>query len=452
MIHSDVRACLITNPKSGHGGIDLSEAITILQAHGWEVAVRQKMRGGGATDLARDAVRQGFNVVVDCGGDGTLNEIVEGVVGTGVAVGTIPGGTANLWAHEVGISPRPEVAALQLVGADQHRVDVGRVAVNGHHKRHFLLMAGLGLDGAILRQLSKPLKIRIGRLAYAPAVMRAVRSFHPAAVDADMDGVQWHGRATQVVVANTRRYGGFTQMCPHAYMDDGLLDICILTPDSALAVGRQVGSLLFRQQPSLDSTQEHRAAAVTIHSRVILPLEVDGGVIHLTNDELTADGVVYAFSLTAQGVSVLVPRTYNGDLFEPRRFSETLADIPLQPVVIPVPQQSETMNGHNGHHTIEGEKRKTWKMRIISIGVDSLTAAQVKNGHVVQVEVPSDTVLADANREDRTLWGELSTLTEGDLVEITGVKDAEQKVLRAQRVALAERTVPHKTRKQGHKH
>src|SRR5690348_3638118 len=113
MNSSDVRACLITNPKSGRGRLDHSEAITILRAHDWDVTVRQKRHGGDATKLARAAVQEGCTVVVDCGGDGTLNEIIEGVAGTSAAVGTIPGGTANLWAHEVGISRRPDVAALQ---------------------------------------------------------------------------------------------------------------------------------------------------------------------------------------------------------------------------------------------------------------------------------------------------------------------------------------------------
>ena len=192
--YAEQRSCFSDyQSRAGRGSVDLSEAITVLQAHGWEVAVRQKLHGGHATELACNAVREGYNVVVDCGGDGTLNEIVEGVAGTGASVGVIPGGTANLWAHEVGISPSPQAAALQLVGAEQHRVDVGRVAVNGHHKRHFLLMAGLGFDGAVLRELSKPLKKRVGWLADAPAVMRALRAFRSVAVDVDMDAraVAW---------------------------------------------------------------------------------------------------------------------------------------------------------------------------------------------------------------------------------------------------------------------
>ncbi|HEV2461617.1 MAG TPA: diacylglycerol kinase family protein, partial [Ktedonobacterales bacterium] len=114
-----IKACLITNRKSGRGGVDLSAALMILHEHGWDVAVRQKLKGDHATKLAKEAAHEGCNVVVDCGGDSTLGEIVEGVTGTDVAVGTIPGGTANLWAHEVGISERLPVAALQLVASER---------------------------------------------------------------------------------------------------------------------------------------------------------------------------------------------------------------------------------------------------------------------------------------------------------------------------------------------
>ena len=86
--------------------------------------MRQKLKGGMAEDLAREAVQDGYNVVVDCGGDGTLSEIVNGVVGADIAVGTLPGGTANVWAHEMGISTQLRRAAMQLVTATRRRVDV----------------------------------------------------------------------------------------------------------------------------------------------------------------------------------------------------------------------------------------------------------------------------------------------------------------------------------------
>src|SRR5579871_3917151 len=158
MDNHTVRACLITNPRSGRGGIDLSTVLPVLRAQGWGLTVRQKLHGGHATEIAQEAADRGYDMVIGWGGDGTISEIVDGLVGTDVAVGVIPGGTVNLWARELGISTNLRRAALQLVGAERRRIDVGRLTINGRRKQHFVLMAGLGLDGAVMARVSKPLK------------------------------------------------------------------------------------------------------------------------------------------------------------------------------------------------------------------------------------------------------------------------------------------------------
>ena len=133
-----IRACLITNPRGGKGEINLAPILPALAAHGWAVEVRQKLHGGHATDLARDAVKRRVRRHHRGRGDGTVGEIVDGVVGSDVAVGVLPGGTANLWAHEIGVSLDLGLAALQLIGAQRRRIDVGHVAINGAHGQHFL--------------------------------------------------------------------------------------------------------------------------------------------------------------------------------------------------------------------------------------------------------------------------------------------------------------------------
>ncbi|HEV2459470.1 MAG TPA: YegS/Rv2252/BmrU family lipid kinase, partial [Ktedonobacterales bacterium] len=257
-----IKACLITNPKSGRGGVDLSAALMILHEHGWDVTVRQKLKGDHATKLAKEAAHEGCNVVVDCGGDGTLSEIVEGVMGTDVAVGTIPGGTANLWAHEVGISERLPVAALQLVASERRRVDVGYVEVNGSRGQHFLLVAGIGLDGAIVRRVNKRRKNHTGPLAVGLAAVEALPTVHAVPVQILMDDLHWQGRITQIVLGNTRRYAGFTRMTPDAFMDDGLLDVCLITAKGPISASRQLGSLVLRKRPSPASAETYRAASV----------------------------------------------------------------------------------------------------------------------------------------------------------------------------------------------
>lgn len=427
-----IKACLITNPKSGRGGVDLSEALTILQANGWEINVRQKLHGGGATELAQAAVKEGCTVVVDCGGDGTLNEIVEGVMGTDVAVGTLPGGTANLWAHEMGISRNLAVAATQLAAAERRRVDVGIVSVNGKHTSNFVLMAGLGFDGAVIGNISKPLKNRIGPLAYAPAVVAAARTFHSAPIRVRMDDVNWHGRVSQVVVGNTRHYAGFTNITADAFIDDGLLDLCLITASGPLGLTRQLGTMLVRQRPSEASAQTYRAASITIESPLVLPLQVDGGHVDLDDDDdRTEKGVVYSFSLQPQGVCMLVPRTYAGTLFQPSRLADTLTGAPLRPLDR-LAVEAEPAHAQDGEHA----KERTWRLQVISVGADTITCAKVKNGHGVRVALDGTTTLDDGD-DHKPLLGSLSTITPGTELCVTGYKGHEAGTFRAVRVALA---------------
>ncbi len=326
-----LKACLITNPRSGRGQIDLSGALAVLQAQGWEIAIRQKLHGGHATKLARHAVRDGYDVVVGCAGDGTISEIVDGVAGSDVAVGVLPGGTVNLWARELGISPRLDVAAVQLVSAVRRRVDVGHLQVNGRHDRHFLLMAGLGLDGAVIARVSKPLKRRIGKLAIVVAALRALPSYHSVPVQVEFDGIRWQGRISQVVVGNTRMYGGFTRITPDAFIDDGLLDICLVTADSPGSAIQQLASLVLHQRPNPTSAETYRVGALTITSPIALPLQIDGGAERLKKEKPRAAGMTYAFSVLPRALTVLTPRGYNGALFQPSGWgaSSAIATPPL---------------------------------------------------------------------------------------------------------------------------
>ena len=433
MADSFVRACLITNPKSGRGGVDLSEALTVLQANGWDVTVRQKLKGGMAEDLAREAVKQGYNVVVDCGGDGTLSEIVNGVVGADIAVGTLPGGTANVWAHEMGISTQLRRAAMQLVTATRRRVDVGHVDVNGKHGAYFLMMAGIGVDAAVMSRVNKPLKNRIGKLAIGLAAVEALPALITAPVQVDMDGTHWQGKVSQIVVGNTRRYGGFTRMTPDAYANDGQLDACLITATTARAGLRQLASLALRGRASGATAEVYRAASIVVRSPVVFPLETDGGVIDLDADDLTPDGVVYTFRPVAQGVSVLVPRTYPGDLFEPATLWTRTPLAPLKPVAHEKALEASD-RGKMGRRLRKRAKWRPQRYQVITVGGDTFTAAREKDGKVVKVTVTPETRLKELDGEQRPLWGGLTALSAEDIVRIKGVKSAAKGSLIAYRV------------------
>ncbi|MFI5273538.1 MAG: diacylglycerol/lipid kinase family protein [Ktedonobacterales bacterium] len=436
-----VSACLVTNPHSSHGVPDLTDPLRILRAHGWEVRVCEKHHGGQATALAHQAVEDGCNVVVDCAGDGTLNEIVAGVIGTDAAVGTLPGGTENLWAHESGISPRLTVAATQLIGATRHRVDIGRITVNGRHAQHFVLMAGIGFDGAVEAHVNKQLKRRIGKLAIGLAGLEALPALRPVPVRIDMDGVLWQGKVTQIVLGNTRKYAGFTQMTPGAYMDDGQLDVCLVTASTPLSLTRQLLTLLLAKHPNPASAEIYRAARVTIHVSQLLAVQVDGGSADLDHVKPGSKDVVYECEVIALGATLLVPQAYDGALFQPARLATTLSVNPLTPV-----QPHVTDDHANGNGTKKGGKRdaqghgkpKDWRVQVLTIGPSSITAARAKNGKVVRVLVSTETTLRSAGAAERPLWGALDTLSSGDLLDVRGRKDGAPGTLVAETVTLCE--------------
>lgn len=412
-----IRACLITNPRSGPGAPDLSTVLPILYQNGWEVDIRQKLKGGMATDLARSAVSEGCDVVVGCGGDGTLNEIANGLVGTEVALGTLPGGTANVWAHEVGISMRLETAAHQLVGAARKHIDVGQVSINGGRRRCFLLMAGLGLDGAVMARVSKPLKHRLGRLAVGVAAVQAVPAYTASTVRVQIGETQWEGVAGQVVVGNTRDYGGFTQFTPDAVADDGLLDLCLITSSSALDLLRQASSMVRQHRPDARQMEAHRAGTVAVQAPHTLPLQLDGGVVKSKGAKQHGT-VTYTFTVRRQALSVLVPATYSGALFQHEQAAQSL---------------ERRASAEHADHKADAALMDH-RYQVVACGTTTITAARLRDGRVFTVQVGPQTKLRDADGTERTAAEFLASVSVGDTLQVRGKKDRLQGTLTASRM------------------
>jgi len=399
-----VRACLITNPKGGRGGIDLAPILPVLAAHGWDVTVRQKQGGGHATELAREAAAEGFDVVVAAGGDGTVGEVVDGLVGTDIAVGVLPGGTANFWAREIGVSSDLAAAALQLVGAQRRRIDVGHVTINGKKGQHFLLMAGLGLDAAVVSNLNKGLKKRIGMLAYLPAIGRALPQSAPFPVRADLDGVAWQGEVLQIVIGNTRRYASVTSVTPEAFIDDGRLDVALLTPSNPVSAARQITTLVTRNHPALATAYTDRVGQITVRTMDVVPLQTDGGRVKQKKVKAGEEGVVYRFTVHAHALTVLVPRDYSGALFQ------------TGPVAAVVGEGGEFVTAPAGK-----KPGKRW-FEVVAVGVDTITAARLRDRKVVTIKVGPKTVARDAAGADQPMASFLDTLSEGQRIHVKGTK------------------------------
>src|SRR2546421_1466908 len=241
------RACLVINPHAGQNVARVTELIAVLSAAGWETEIAIKEYGGHSMELAARAAKANYDLVVGYGGDGTINQVLNGVMsarGCSSMIGVIPGGTANVWAAEIGLPNDPLKAALTLLNSEARKIDIGHVEVRGltfadklqdngkqqkqkngkqaggrmakassKGKHHFLLMAGLGIDAAVMGHVSKPLKYKLGPLAVGITAAEELPKQQPFPVEIHSgdngkdDSVVWKGEALQVVIGNTRRYG-----------------------------------------------------------------------------------------------------------------------------------------------------------------------------------------------------------------------------------------------------
>jgi hypothetical protein len=181
--------------------------------------------------------------------------------------------------------------------------------------------------------------------------------------------------------------------------------------------------------------QYYRAAHVRIITPVTLAVQVDGGSVHLEDEESTSEGTRYEFALHGHGVTMLVPRTYNGALFQAVRLASLAPVSPARPVPIKHAVQHNGARESNAHGA---GKEKQWRMTILEVGVASLTAARVKNGRVVHVTVDPDATLAGDGAE-KPLLGSLSSLKVGDTVRVTGRKNGDPHTLLATCVKHLER-------------
>jgi diacylglycerol kinase family enzyme len=223
--------------------------------------------------LAATAVTAGVDLVLACGGDGTITACVAGVAGTGVPLGVLPSGTGNLLARNLGLPLDLEEALAVALGGGEKLLDVG--VANG---RPFVVMAGLGFDAEMLAGTSEQLKRRAGWAAYLLAALRHLWD-RPTRVVLRADGGpplrRW---ATSVIVGNVGELQGHLRLLPAAAPDDGVLDVAVLTAWGVVGwVGLFADVLLLRHKTARLTRLTCRELA--IEARRARAWEVDGDVV-----------------------------------------------------------------------------------------------------------------------------------------------------------------------------
>jgi YegS/Rv2252/BmrU family lipid kinase len=222
---------------------------------------------------AKSAVSAGVDLVLACGGDGTVAACAEGVTGTGVPLAIIPLGTGNLLARNLGIPTGLEEALEVALGDEQQPIDAGQV--NG---TLFVVMAGLGLDARMLSGTSEPLKKRLGWLAYAIAAVRHLGD-RPMRVTISADGGRPRRlRVSALLVGNVGWLRGGLPLLPDARPDDGLLDAVALVA-RGLTGWLSVAAHILLRRPAHGRVYRVQFAELQVRLSRPQPWELDGEVM-----------------------------------------------------------------------------------------------------------------------------------------------------------------------------
>jgi len=317
-------ARLISNPVSrGAPSLErLKSAVAGIE--GWEISISETGSAGHATELALVAAAQNADAVIACGGDGTVNEVANGLAGSSTPMGVVRGGTANVWAKEAGVPRRPADALQLLATGDRRSIDLGRIrALPAQHPdsgdapadmpgaeqdngaRYFLLMAGIGFDAAIVRQASGALKQRLGATAYLLQGVRSLLSHRAETVDLEVDGVTERASLYWLLLGNTRSYAGVVNLTHQASAVDGKLDFCLVERGGPARFAWLAPWVLLRRHAGRAYVQYRTVESLEVRTPG-LPVQIDGE--YLTETPVNIDIVRHA-------LRVIVPAELDSPLF-----------------------------------------------------------------------------------------------------------------------------------------
>jgi diacylglycerol kinase (ATP) len=332
-----MQAELIYNPSGGQVVVrhELDNVVGFLNRHGWSTTLRETTKPLQAAELARQAVNSGAQVVIAAGGDGTINEVANGLVNTDAALGVLPMGTTNSWALQMGIPALnpllPGTQAAKIIAALEERValplpanyyrkvlsDAAQVLVDGRtvavdmgelSGRYFLMWAGIGFDAAVVQSMPPTEKKVLGSWAYVlPAIESATR-YSATDVRLHLDGKAMKVSSPFIVVSNIQLYGGMLAIGAKALVNDAKLDVCIFKGGGFFTFVQQAMKLLTHRHLEDPQVEYYQCREIVVESEDPLPVQIDG--------EPFASTPVTIHTVPSS-LKVIVSKTVPASLFSP---------------------------------------------------------------------------------------------------------------------------------------
>lgn len=274
------RILVIANPAAGRtarSAARLRRAVAELERLGCAVIIRRTGAPAEAERLAREA-EPAFDLIVAAGGDGTVNEVANGLAGSSRPMAVLPLGTGNVLAHAAGLPRAPEALARIIAAAPPQPIWPAQIG-----DRLFLAMIGVGFDAEVVAALDHRLKRRVGKLAFAWAILSCLRRYRRAAFSVEADG-RVHRAASAIVVVG-RYYAGRFVIAPEARLADPLLHLVLFRRAGRLAALRCLGAMILGLLPRLPEVSIIAARKISVAADAagcqrghLGPVHVDGEI------------------------------------------------------------------------------------------------------------------------------------------------------------------------------
>lgn len=296
---SNRKAILISNPKTGRYASrrrSIQQLASDLTSRGIDVELKLTSGPGDATRIAAAAANNGTSDVIVAGGDGTINEALQGMIGTHARLGILPRGTANVLAREIGLPMNIDDAIRIVAQGKTRRVYFG-IATNQvtNSRRYFALMAGIGLDASVVRRVQPSLKKRIGKGAFWISGLSHLATWNPRHFTLEINNQTYP--ATFAAIGKAARYGGDLMITPRARLEEPEFEVCIIDTTSRIRY-LQFLSYAMREGMPEDKKGIRFVKTAKVEARGTAPVQVDGEII----GELPM-----SFEISPQSLEVIVP-------------------------------------------------------------------------------------------------------------------------------------------------
>jgi YegS/Rv2252/BmrU family lipid kinase len=286
-----MKVCLIVNPKSGLGtaeiSLELSKDLLIKKGH--KVTEYITLQKGDAKIFAERAVKDKFDLVIAVGGDGTINEVVNGLANSETALGVIPTGTANVFAKEIGIptfrtySSKSFLLATQLLlDSEIKKIDLGKVKLKRYPSRYFLMWCGVGLDASITSSKKSPGDFYFGKyinfFKWVKSGIITTIKFSSVQSEIRFDDHLISEKVNQIIVSNGKLYANYFKISKESKLDDGLFDVVIMKGNVFPGIFLKGLSTIVKKEIYTDIKNIH-VKKISISSNAPLSVHVDAETI-----------------------------------------------------------------------------------------------------------------------------------------------------------------------------